>query len=381
VNERVYLDYNATAPVRPEVRDAMLPILFGDPEEGSFGNASSIHWAGQLARKHLEAARAKVAAILHRKPSEIGFTSGGTEADNLAILGPLLHPKIDRPRLIVSAVEHPAVLAAVDRAERCGAAVARIGVDRSGRLDLDALERALDAPATLVSVMAVNNETGVVHPIASVLALARARGVPVHVDAVQAAGRIPLPLDADIVTLSGHKLGAPKGIGVIARRESIPFEARLVGGPQERGLRAGTEPVASCVGFAEALSIATAEEAREAARLRPMIARIEALLDSLGGVEIVGRPSPRSPNTTTAVFSGVEGDALLQALDLDGVAASSGSACSSGSLEPSHVLAAMGFTEAEALGAVRFSLGWASKEADIGRLEAVLPAVLRRARA
>jgi cysteine desulfurase len=376
---KIYLDYNATAPVRPEVRDAMTPILFGAPAEGSFGNASSVHWAGQRARKELEAARGSIARRMNRKASEIIFTSGGTEADNLALFGVMLHGSVKAKRLIVSAVEHPAVMSAAARLEELGVGVVRVPVDRGGVLDLDALDRALAEPAALVSVMAVNNETGVVSPVEEVIARAHARGARVHVDAVQAAGRIELPLDADLISLSGHKLGAPKGIGVLAARESLPLVSEIVGGPQERGHRAGTEPVALAVGMATALELAMDQREAEAARLSALVRRIDGCLRSLPGVELVGAPH-RVANTTTAIFRGVEGDALLMALDLAGVAASSGSACSSGSLSPSHVLLAMGYGGAEALASVRFSLGWATTDSDIDRLLSVLPGVLEGVR-
>ncbi len=377
---RVYLDYNATAPVRPEVRDAMMPLLFADPAQGRFGNASSVHWAGQSARKELESARTQLSVLLNRKPSEIIFTSGGTESDNLAILGTVLHGSVTAKRLVISAVEHPAVLAAAQRAEELGIDVERVAVDSEGRLDLAALDRALEKPTTLVSVMAVNNETGVISPIAEVIARSHARGARVHVDAVQAAGRIALPLDADLISISGHKLGAPKGIGVLAFRDTMPLLEQIVGGPQERGRRAGTEPVAHAVGMAVALSLAIDRMNAENARLSPLVARIDACLTGLAGARVVGRSAERAANTTTAVFAGVEGESLLQLLDLAGIAASSGSACSSGSLEPSHVLTAMGFGAAEALAAVRFSLGWATTETDIERLVSLLPGALNQAR-
>jgi len=377
---RVYFDYNATAPLRPEVRRAIEPILFGDPSEGAFGNPSSIHWAGQAARRHLEAARARVAARLGRKPSGVIFTSGGSEADNLALLGGAMSRRVAHRRVVISTVEHPAVLEAARRLEELGVEVARLPVDAAGRLDLGELERALERPAALVSIMAVNNETGVVSPIDRVIDLARARGAFVHVDAVQAAGRIPLPLAADLFTLSGHKLGAPKGIGALVKREHVPLLPLVVGGPQERGHRAGTEPVASAVAFAAALDAALDEMDREQARLERLRARIDRAIEEIPGARVLGRDAPRVANTTAAVFSGVDGDSVLQALDLEGVAASSGSACSSGSLEPSHVLLAMGVSAAEALSAVRFSMGFATSEADVERLVGVLPRVVASVR-
>jgi cysteine desulfurase len=372
---RVYFDYNATAPIRPEVRRAIEPILFSDPADGAFGNPSSVHWAGQIARKYLESARTRIAARLARKPSEIIFTSGGSEADNLALFGVALNPRVPHRRVIISAVEHPAVLAAADRLRELGVAIEIIGVDREGRLELDALERALEKPASLISVMAVNNETGVISPIDRVLELAKQRGVFVHVDAVQATGRVALPLAADLYSLSGHKIGAPKGVGVLVKREHVPLRAEIVGGPQERGHRAGTESVVAAEAMATALEVALDHADRENVRLGALREKIDRTIAEIPGARVLGAGAPRVANTTTAVFSGVDGDAILQALDLAGVAASSGSACSSGSLEPSHVLLAMGVPPREALAAVRFSMGFATNEADVETLLRALPQV------
>ena len=377
---RVYLDYNATAPVRPEVRRAVEPLLFGPVDAGAFGNASSVHWAGQAARRALEGARAQVAARLGRKASSIIFTSGGSEANNLALRGILLHPSVRRPRLVISAVEHPAVRVPAHSLRAAGVDVVEVGVDDQGRLDLDRLSDALAQPTTLVSVMAVNNETGVMLPIDEVVHRAHAAEALVHVDAVQAAGRLSLPETADLITLSGHKIGGMPGAGVLAIRDDAPLAAQQLGGPQERGHRAGTESVAAAVGLAKALAIADDARATENARLAPMRDRLEAGLRALPGVRIVGGGAPRVAAVTTAVFTDVDGEAVLQGLDLEGVATSSGSACSSGSLEPSHVLLAMGIPPVQALSAVRFSLGWASRDSDIERALEALPTVVERAR-
>jgi cysteine desulfurase len=272
------------------------------------------------------------------------------------------------------------VLAAAARLETLGTEVVRVGVRADGALDLDALERALEAPTSLVSVMAVNNETGVLSPIDEVIARAHRRGALVHVDAVQAAGRIPLPLDADLLTLSGHKLGALKGVGALIKREHVPLEAQIVGGPQERGHRAGTEPVAQALSFAVALELALAEREAESARLGVLRARLDEALAHIPGARVLGRDASRVASTTAAVFPGVDGDAVLQGLDLEGIAASSGSACSSGSLEPSHVLVAMGVPKHEALSAVRFSMGFGTTAEDVDRVVAVLPRVVSAAR-
>ena len=378
---RVYLDYNATAPVRPEVRRAVEPVLFGDPAQGRFGNASSVHWAGQVARRLLEQARGRVAKRLSRKPAEIVFTSGGSEADNLALRGVLMHPRVRRPRLVISAVEHPAVRAPAEALRGAGVDVVKIPVDTEGRLDLDRLDAALTVPTTLVSIMAVNNETGVVLPVDEVIARARRSGATIHVDAVQAAGRIALPIDADLITLSGHKLGGLPGAGVLAVRDDIPLAAQQLGGPQERGHRAGTEAVATAIALAEVLDLADDARETENLRLQGLRDRLEAGVAALPGARIVGRAADRVAPVTTAVFTGVDGEAILQGLDLEGIATSSGSACSSGSLEPSHVLLAMGIPPTEALSAVRFSLGWASVPADVDHALAVLPTILERARA
>lgn len=375
---KVYLDYNATAPIREETRRAMEPLLFGAIEAGAFGNASSIHWAGREARKHLERARTKIAELVQRKPSEIVFTSGATEADNLALRGILA--KSSARRLIISAVEHPAVIETAAFLEREGVEVDRVAVDAEGRLDLAALDRALSRPAALISIMAVNNETGVISPIEEVLDRAKKAGVLTHVDAVQAAGRIPLPLDADLISLSAHKVGGPKGIGALITRATLPIEPLLFGGPQERGHRGGTEAVPLAAGFAAALEKALADRDQENTRLAAIRERIDRGLAAIEGVRVLGANARRVANTTTALFSGVEAETLLHALDLEGVAASSGSACASGSLEPSHVLLAMGVPKNEALSAVRFSLGWASRIDDANRLIEVLPPLVRRAR-
>lgn len=366
---RHYLDYNASAPLRPEVRAAFLDAL------DVFGNASSVHWAGREARRHLERARLTVAQRLRRKPSEVIFTSGGSEADNLA-----LHAA-QGGRLLVSALEHPAVRRAAERLGARGQDVEVVPTTPAGLLDLAALAEALARrPTALVSVMAVNNETGVIQPLDEVRALTRAHGARLHVDAVQAVGRVPLVLEAELLTLSGHKLGAPKGVGVLLTRAELPLAPLVVGGAQERGLRAGTESVAHAVAFAAALVAALDEQAEAQPRLGALQAELEAGLTKLGA-RVVGAEAPRVANTTLVTFAGVEAETVLHALDLEGIAASSGSACASGSLEPSPVLRAMGLPATEALSALRLSTGWASTRDDVRAVLDALPAVLARARA
>ncbi|MEL6184682.1 MAG: cysteine desulfurase family protein [Myxococcota bacterium] len=375
---RIYLDYSATRPVRPEVRSAVEPILFGSPQDGSFGNASSVHWAGQAARRHLESARGTVARILQRSPGEVVFTSGGTEADNLALAG--LLRSVRHPRLLLSAVEHPAVLAPAEAWRNSGVDVVLIPPLSSGALDLESLQKALETRTTLVSVMAVNNETGIVHDIPTVRALAAEAGCPLHVDAVQAAGRLPLPSwDADLVALSGHKLGGLPGTGVLAVRASLGLSPTQLGGPQERGHRAGTEFVAGAVSFARALELAEQEREVETRRQAKLRDRLDDALKQLPGCRVLDG-TDRVASVTCAVFDAVDGEALLQALDLEGVAVSSGSACSSGSLEPSHVLMAMGLSPEHALSALRFSLGSETEEKDIDVVCRLLPQLLETVR-
>ncbi len=377
---RVYLDYNATAPVRPQVREAIEPLLFGSVQDGLHGNASSVHWAGQAARRVLEGARTELSERLDCKPSELIFTSGGSESDNLALRGVMLHPSNAGKRLLISSVEHPAVLEAAHLLRADGIEVVELPVDPQGALKLQALERALQGGAALVSVMTVNNETGVCMPIDEVVELSHAHGALVHTDAVQALGRLPALPKADLVTFSGHKLGGLKGAGALIVRGDVPLRAEIVGGPQERGKRAGTENVPAIVAMNIAAGIALDQQAAEHKRLGALQARLDALLNEQKGTRVIGASSERVFNTSTAIFDDVDGEALLQALDLEGIAVSSGSACSSGSLEPSHVLEAMDVPAEKALSAVRFSTGWATTPEEIQHLEALLPSVLAQVR-
>ena len=387
-SERVYLDYNATSPLRTEVRAEIEPILFGSLEQGAFGNPSSVHWAGQAARQLLEAARNRVARVLSRRPSDIIFTSGGTEADNLALSGFFesrdvrTHPQ---RKLILSSVEHPAVEASAQYWAHHGVEIEKIPVSASGQLDLQAFDEAIHKcrgceAATLVSVMAVNNETGIIHDLDEVRTRTQAANLRLHVDAVQAAGRLPAATwDADLVVLSGHKLGGLPGAGVLATRTDLPLEAKVVGGPQERGRRAGTESVAAAVSLAAGLELANTERETEMVRLGQLRDHLDSFLLSCPNTTVLNQ-APRVKPVTTAVFGGLDGEVLLQALDLEGIAVSSGSACSSGSLEPSSVLTSMGIDAARARSAVRFSLGHQSSMEDIERVIEILPKVLERAR-
>jgi cysteine desulfurase len=377
----VYLDYNASSPVRPEVGELVRRLLLEDNTAGVFANPSSVHWAGQACRRLLESARQSVATQLSCRASDILFTSGGSESDSLALRGVLRHPTVKTPRLVMSAVEHPAVRDTAHRLRAEGVSVEEIPVSPEGRLDLDALEQALRTPTTLVSVLAVNNETGIISPIEEVIALARNHGCLVHVDAVQAVGRVALPLEADLLTLTAHKFGGIKGAGILRVRECVPLRSEIAGGPQERGRRAGTENLLAILGLEKALSVTFAKAEEERPRIERLVRRLERVIGQIDGAYCVGSTGPRVTNTTTWVFEGIDGDAALQALDLEGFATSSGSACSSGSLEPSHVLTAMQIPAERALSAIRFSLGWASQEADIDQLEEVLAPTIARVRA
>ncbi len=359
-----YLDYNASAPVRPAVVEAIATAL------GSVGNPSSVHGFGRAARRALEQARASVAGLVGARPEAVLFTSGGTEANNQVLAG------VHGARW-VSAVEHPSVLEAAPDAER-------LPVDAHGRVDLGHLADRLAATGpALVSVMLANNETGVVQPVAEVARLARRRGALVHCDAVQAAGKIEIDLDArgvDCLTLSAHKLGGPQGVGALVLREGIEPRALLRGGGQERRWRPGTENLPGIVGFGRACELALEDRdcARRTGALRD---RLEAEIRAVApAAPVHGAGAERLPNTSCIGMPGVSNQTQLIALDLAGIAVSTGSACSSGKVGPSHVLAAMGVEPAEAACAIRVSLGWASTDADVDRLVAAWTRLYVRAR-
>ena len=356
----IYLDANATTPLSREVMAEMMPAL-----TEHFANPSSVHKPGQDARALVDIARERCAKALGCAPKEIIFTSGGTEADALAILG-------TRPRKVVTTtVEHPAVLGACASVPECVA----VPVSRSGELDLDALRDALPG-AQLCSVMAANNETGVVFPLREVAALCRDAGVPLHVDAVQAAGKVPLDFPWDLLTLSAHKIRGPKGAGLVACR-GPKLHALLSGGHQERGRRGGTENVAGIVGLGSALSRASGEAVPRLTSLRN---RLQTAALAIPGAHVAGLRASRVCNTLNISFAGCEGETLLAALDLEGICVSTGSACSSGSVEPSPVLLAMGYSPDLARGALRFSLWEGNTEAEIDRVCGLLPTIVHRAR-
>ncbi len=345
----IYMDYNATAPLRPEAQAAMAGAF------ASVGNPSSVHGAGRAAKRLIEDARDKVAALAGVRASQVIFTSGGTEANNLALRG------LAGRRVLVSAIEHPCVLEARQDAEV-------IAVDRDGRVRLDVLHDHLaadDRPA-LVSVMLANNETGVTQPVPAVAEIAHAFGALVHTDAAQAAGKLPIPLDGlgvDLLTLSAHKFGGPQGAGALVFKGGLQFDAVLRGGGQEQGRRAGTENVAGIAGFGAAAAAAMNADMTEIEALRD---RLEAGVKEITPrVQIFGRDLRRLPNTSCFAAPGMEAETLVMALDLAGVCVSAGSACSSGKMEQSHVLDAMGVAPALARGAIRLSLGAGSSEGDV----------------
>ncbi|HWE22606.1 MAG TPA: cysteine desulfurase family protein [Myxococcales bacterium] len=368
----IYLDANATTPLDPAVMSAMTPAL-----REVFANPSSVHKPGQDARSLVDRAREQCGAALGCDPREIVFTSGGTEADALAVRG------LARTKVVTTAVEHPAVLGACAELERTGVEVVRVGVDSSGRLDLRALEAVLPG-AELCSAMTANNETGVLFPIDRIGELCRRYGVPFHTDAVQAAGKMPLrirDLPVDLLSCSAHKIGGPKGSGLLWVRRGVQLAPVQVGGHQERGRRAGTENVAAIVGLGEALARATAAVPSEMPRLAALRDRLQAAAQRIAGSRVAGQDAPRVCNTLNVAFEACEGETLLVALDLAGVAVSTGSACSSGTLEPSPVLLAMGYPPALARGAVRFSLWSGTTAGQIDEVCALLPRVVEQCRA
>jgi cysteine desulfurase len=368
VTSGILLDHNATTPVDPQVLDAMLPWL-----RGSCGNPSSDHPAGRAARAAVERARAEVGALIGAEPDEIVFTSGGTEADDLAIRGLVS----DRPAIVTTAIEHPAVSQACDAT---GREVRRVAPGPDGRVTADALRERIDEATALVTVMLANNETGVLQPVAEAASAARRAGAASHTDAAQAVGKIPVDvraLDVDLLTFAGHKLYAPKGVGALFVRRGTPLSPRVVGGGQERGLRAGTENVPGVVALGEACRIAGLRLADDAARIALLRDRLEAGLVALvPGLRVTGRGAMRLPNTLHVRFPGTLGADVLARAPI--VLASTGSACHADGVRPSAVLLAMGLDPDDARGAVRLSLGRATTAEDI---EAAALALARAAHA
>ncbi|HBY59424.1 MAG TPA: cysteine desulfurase NifS [Solibacterales bacterium] len=362
-----YFDHNATTPIAPSVLTALTEAL------GSvYGNASSIHRMGQEARGKLEAGRKQVADLLNATTKEIIFTSGGTEADNLAIFGVVRHARGPRKHVVTTTIEHSAVLNCCAKLEREGVEVTYVPVGASGVVEPDAVRKALRPDTVLISVMYANNELGTVQPVAEIGALARQAGVAMHCDGVQAAGKIPVDvraLNVDFFALSAHKLYGPKGAGALFVRQGVEFEPVLYGGRHEGGRRPGTENVPGGIALGAAAAHAAEHLDGEQMRLAALRDRLEeGVLAAVAGAHVNGAGSPRVPNTVNIRFDGIEGEAMVIALDLRGFCVSSGAACSSGAIEPSHVLTAIGLSKQDARSAVRFSLGHANGEQQVDAL-------------
>jgi cysteine desulfurase len=377
---RIYLDHNATTPLDPLVIDRMAGTM-----RDVWGNASSIHHFGQQAKSALDEARGQVASLIDGESSEVVFTAGGTESDNLAIRGAAeaIEPS-GRKHLITSAIEHEAVLNTMKALAKRGWRITTVPVDASGIVSIDRLREAITDDTALVSVMHANNEIGTIQPIAELAAIAHEKGALFHTDAVQSAGKIPIDVRAlgvDMLTIAGHKFYGPKGTGALWLKRGVRLVSPVTGGKQERNRRAGTENVPALVGLGVAAELARQKPDTEAPRLAALRDRLErGILASISGTERNGAASPRVANTTNISIDRVEAESLLIGLDLAGIAVSSGSACSSGTLEPSHVLKAMGLPHARTLGSIRFSLGTANTESDVDRVLEVLPPLVEKLR-
>ena len=375
----IYLDNNATTKVDPEVLEAMLPYL-----RDYYGNPSSMHTFGGQLGKAVKTARQQLAALIGAEESEIVYTSCGTEVDNAAIRAALL-AQPERRHIITTQVEHPAVLNVCKQLETQGYTVTYLSVNRQGQLDLNELEASLTGNTALVTIMYANNETGTVFPIEQIGLRVKEYGAIFHVDAVQAVGKIPLNMKTstiDMLTLSGHKIHAPKGIGALYVRRGVRFRPLLIGGHQERGRRAGTENVPGIIALGKAAELELLHLEEATTRERKLRDRLEqTLLAKIPDCEVNGDPTQRLPNTTNIGFKYIEGEAILLSLNKYGICASSGSACTSGSLEPSHVLRAMGLPYTTLHGSIRFSLCRYSTEAEIDQVIEVMPSIIERLRA
>ncbi len=377
---RIYFDHNATTPVDPAVAEVVSRAMTRE-----FGNPSSVHHFGQQAKSVLDEARSEVAGLLSGEPSEVVFTSGGTEADNFALRGvaEALEPT-GRRHLVASSIEHEAVINTMKALERRGWRTTLLPVDATGIVDPGALEAALDGETALVSVMHANNEIGTIQPIAELARLAHARGALFHTDAVQSVGKIPVDVRAlgvDLLSLSAHKFNGPKGAGALWIKRGARVTAILTGGKHERNRRAGTENVPAIAGLGMAARVARAKLATEPARLAGLRDRLERqILAAIPGTVVNGAPEPRVPNTTNISFEAIEAESLLIALDLEGIAVSTGSACSSGTLEPSHVLRAMGLPTPRTQSSIRISLGVGNTDEQVDYLLEKLPAIVAKLR-
>lgn len=375
----VYLDYNATTPVDPAVREAMLPYL-----EDRFGNPSSIHAVGRTARVALDEARDEVAAFIGADPLSVVFVSSGSEANNMAIRGIAAAQRDHGRHFVVSAVEHSSVLETCRALEADGFSTTIVPVDETGMVEPKDVAAAITDETLLVAVLHASNEVGTIQPIEEVAALARERGVPLLVDAVQTAGKVPVDVRAlgcDMASFSCHKLYGPKGVGVLYIRQGLELQSLITGGPHEMRRRAGTENVAGIVGFGVVCRLAAERREEDEKRMQRFRDRLwKGIAERISGVVLNGNPVGRLPNTLNVSFEAVEGESVVIGLDLEGVAVSTGSACASGKVKLSHVLVAMGLDEARVRGSVRFSLGRGTTESDIDHVLEVLPPVIERLR-
>jgi cysteine desulfurase len=376
---RVYLDHNATTAVHPEVLAAMMPF-FGD----QFGNPSSLHWAGREVKAYLDQARERAADLLHASPEEVIFTGGGTESDNMALKGVAYAFQGKGKHIITTQVEHHAILHTCRFLEKNGFEVTYLPVNGEGLIDLEGLRAAMRQDTILLTIMFANNETGTIFPMEEIGAMARERGILFHSDAVQAVGKLPIDLKrlpVDILSFSGHKLYAPKGIGGQYIRKGTKLPALIHGGAQELNYRAGTENIPAIVGLGKACEIAKRDFQSRVNHLQGLRDRLQqGLQKSIPEIKLNGHPTLRLPNTLNLSFLYIEGESLLLNMDLEGIAVSSGSACTSGSSEASHVLLAMGVPPEVAQSAIRFSFGWKNTEEEVDYVLEVLPKIVQRLR-
>ncbi|HTI15918.1 MAG TPA: cysteine desulfurase NifS [Dictyobacter sp.] len=374
----IYLDHASTTALDPRVLDSMMPYFTAE-----YGNASSIYTLGRHAMQAIDHARDQVAEILHSRPTEIAFVGCGSESDNLAMKGIAFASQKKGNHIITTPIEHHAVLHTCDYLGRFGFNTTYLPVDEYGRVDPDDVARSITDQTVLVSVMYANNEVGTIEPIAEIGRICRARKIPFHVDAVQAAGSLPLDvtaLNVDLLSLSAHKFHGPKGVGVLYARQGVRILPQLQGGSQERGRRAGTENVAGIVGAATALQLAYEEMPEVTQRLKRLRDRLITGVLEVPGSRLTGHPTDRLPNNASFAFENIEGESILLNLDLLGIAASTGSACTSGSVDPSHVLLAMGLSEEWVRGSLRLTLGKENTDEDIERVISVLPGIIARLR-
>ncbi|MCE5251129.1 IscS subfamily cysteine desulfurase [bacterium] len=379
MKKRYYFDNNATTPVRPEVVEAMLPYL-----TELYGNASSAHAFGREARHAIEQSRETIARLIGAEPDEIYFTGCGTESDNIALAGSMMSAPKDRKGLITSKVEHSAILKTAAKLGREGFTVTFLDVDGFCRVDLDQLKEHANGGTALVSIMHANNETGVLQDIGEAAQIAHDAGALFHTDAVQSTGKIPIDvkrMGIDMLSLSGHKLNAPKGIGVLYIKKGISVTPLTYGGSHERGIRPGTENVPWIVALAKAAELAMKDMSEEAMNLSALRDRLETGIEkTIPDILFNGRDVPRLPGTSNISFPGVDGEALLFSMDLEGIAVSTGSACTTGEVEPSHVLVAMGRAPKVAQSSLRFSMGWGNTDEGVNHILKVLPPVVQRLR-